>query len=58
MTAYLPSITEVTVLWYRGHIDPQTKDRIQVRAADAIVREVRLNMAKAIANLIPLRAGR
>ena len=54
----LPMITEVTVLRSGGHIDSLVEQRIRVRAADAIVREVRLNMAKAVAKPIPLRAGR
>ncbi|KAI0285881.1 hypothetical protein BGY98DRAFT_1092709 [Russula aff. rugulosa BPL654] len=54
----LPSITEVTVIRHGGHTDHQVEQRIRVRAADAIVREVQINMAKAVAKPIPLRAGR
>lgn len=57
-TASLPTITEVTVIRSGGHCDAQLESRIRVRAADAIVREVRLNMAKSVANPIPLKAGR
>jgi len=39
-------------------MDPQVERCIQARAADAIVREVRLNMMKAVAKPIPLKAGR
>ena len=42
-----PAITEVTVLQAGGYLDPQQEDQIQACAADAIVREVRLKMAKA-----------
>ena len=54
----LPSITEITVLRTGGHWDPQTENSIRARAADAIVREVRAQMAKAVAKPIVLRAGR
>jgi hypothetical protein len=54
----LPTITEVTVLRSGGHTDNVVEQHIRARAADAIVREVRLNMAKAVAKPIPLRAGR
>lgn len=57
-TISLPSITEVTVLRFGGFRDTQVEDCIRVRAADAIVREVRVNMGKAVARPIPLRAGR
>src|SRR5216684_7984421 len=56
--AALPTITEVTVLRTGGHSDSQVERCIRARAADAIAREVRLNMAKAVARPIPLRAGR
>ena len=54
----LPGITEVTVIRAGGHKNPLTEQRIRTRAADAIVREVRLNIAKVVAKPIPLRAGR
>jgi hypothetical protein len=54
----LPTITEVTVLRTGGHPDPQTEDHIRKRAADAIVRQVRTEMAKAVAKPILLKAGR
>jgi hypothetical protein len=57
-TTSLPTITEVTVIRSGGHCDAQLESRICVRAADAIVREVRLNMAKSVANPILLKAGR
>ena len=53
-----PTITEVTVLRSGGLLDAQQETQIRNRAADAIVREVRLKMAKATANPIRLRAGR
>src|SRR6266849_1540213 len=49
---------KVTILQPRGHADPQTESQIRARAADAIVREVRTKMAKAVAKPISLRAGR
>jgi hypothetical protein len=59
-TACLPSITEVTVIrnGAGGHPDTQVEMSIRARAADAIVREVRLKMGNAVSNPIPLRAGR
>ncbi|KAI0277016.1 hypothetical protein BGY98DRAFT_1187474 [Russula aff. rugulosa BPL654] len=54
----LPGITEVTVLRSGGHADLQVERCVTTRAADAIVREVRLNMAKAVAIPIPLKSGR
>jgi hypothetical protein len=58
--ARLPTITEVTVLraGNGGHPDPEVELNIRIRAADAIVREVRLKMSNAVSNPIPLRAGR
>ena len=53
-----PAITEVTILRSGGLLDAQKETQIRNRAADAIVREVRLKMAKATANPIRLRAGR
>ena len=53
-----PTITEVTVLRAGGLLDAQQETQLRNRAADAIVREVRLKMAKAMANPIRLRAGR
>ena len=53
-----PAITEITVLRTGGHFDPQVETQIRTRAADAIVREVRTKMAKAVAKPISLRAGR
>ena len=52
-----PGITEVTVLRGGGHMNPIMEQHIKGCAADAIVREVRLNIAKAVAKPIPLRAG-
>jgi hypothetical protein len=54
----LPSITEITVLRTGGHPDLQTEGHIRGRAADAIVRQVRTEMAKAVAKPISLKAGR
>ena len=54
----LPTITEVTVLRAGGHADPETEQYIRYRAADAIVREVKLDMAKRVGKPITLRAGR
>ena len=53
-----PVITEVTVLRTGGLTDTHKEMQIRNRAADAIVREVRLKMAKITANPIRLRAGR
>ena len=57
--ARLPAITEVTVLRAgNGSLDPLLEQNIRARAADAITREVRLQMCNAVANPILLRAGR
>ena len=53
-----PVITEVTILRAGGLLDPLKENQIQMRVADAIVRETCLNMAKATAKPIRLRAGR
>ena len=53
-----PAITEVTVLRDGGYLDSLKENQTRARAADAIVREVRLKMAKATAKPIRLRAGR
>jgi hypothetical protein len=59
-TTRIPTITEVTVIrnGAGGHPDSQVEMSIRARAADAIVREVRLRMGNAVSNPIPLRAGR
>jgi hypothetical protein len=57
-SARVPTITEITVLRDGGFMDSELEERVRVRAADAIVREVTLKMAKAVAKPIPLRAGR
>ena len=56
----LPAITEVTVLQAgkEGHIDRDFEQSIRAHTADAITREVRLQMRNAVANPISLRAGR
>ena len=54
----LLAITEVTVLHTGGHFDPITEQGIQARVPNANVCEVKLKMAKIVAHLIPLRAGR
>ena len=53
-----PTITEVTVLRAGGLLDSHKENQIRARAADAIVREIRLKMAKITAKPIRLRAGR
>ncbi|KAH9954201.1 hypothetical protein BC827DRAFT_1158869 [Russula dissimulans] len=53
----LPAITEVTIIRRGGHQDPQMELSIRARPPDAIVREVRQNMAKAVSRPIPLKAG-
>ena len=59
--AQLPAITEIhRVLQKRGaggHADPQLELSIRARAADAIVREVRLKMASTVPNPIPTQSG-
>jgi hypothetical protein len=53
-----PSITEIIVIRDGGHKDPQVEQHISIQAADAIIHEVCIKMAKAVANPILLRAGR
>jgi len=58
-TSSLPTITEVTVLRQGGFLfEPEEELAICLQAANAIVRNVHRNMAKAIARPIPLKAGR
>ena len=54
----IPTITEITVLRDGGFNDANLEDTVRARAADAIVREVTIKMAKAVARPIPLKAGR
>jgi len=56
--AHVPTITEVTVLRAGGFLDTNLEQRVRARAADAIVREVTLKMAKTVARPVPLKAGR
>ena len=53
-----PTVTEVTIIRDGGFHNCDSEEQIRSRAADAIVREVRYKMAKAVAKPIPLRAGR
>jgi hypothetical protein len=53
-----PTVTEVTVIRDGGFLNCDSEGQIRSRAADAIVREVRYKMARAVAKPIPLRAGR
>ena len=57
-TTSAPTSTEVTIIRSGGHIDTQLEEDIRSRPADAIVREVKLKMGKAVAKPIPLKAGR
>ena len=52
-----PVITEVTVLHSGGLKDTHAEQQIQVCAPDSIVWEVKLKMAKALTDPIPLCAG-
>jgi hypothetical protein len=52
------TITEVMVIWAGGFLDADIEQRVRACAADAIVREVTLKMAKAVAKPVPLKAGR
>jgi hypothetical protein len=53
----LPSITEVTIVCQGGHVNARLENQIRGRTADTIVCEVKLNMSKAVAHPIPLRAS-
>ena len=50
-------ITEITILWDSGFMDIELEKRVRACVADAIVYEVTLKMAKAVAKPIPLKAG-
>ena len=52
-----PAITEVTVLHSSGLEDTHTEQQIWAHAPDSIVHEVKLKMAKALTDPIPLHAG-
>ncbi|KAH9993133.1 hypothetical protein BJV74DRAFT_795654 [Russula compacta] len=54
----LPAITEVTILCSGGYMDEQAEQQLCAQAPDAIIWEVKPRIAKALANPIPLRAGR
>jgi hypothetical protein len=54
----LPTFTEVTVVRAGGHVDPLVEQYIRSRTPDAIVREIKLKMARAVASPIPLMSGR
>ena len=53
-----PTITEITVIRSGGHSDSQWEENLRERTADAIVHQVKLSIGKAVANPIPLKAGR
>ena len=52
-----PTITEVTVIRSGGLPDKELEETVRARPADAIIHEVNLKMAKAVAKPIPLKAG-
>jgi len=51
------TITEITVLQDGGFLDKNLEQTVTARAADAIVCEVTLKMAKMVAKPVPLKAG-
>lgn len=53
-----PAFTEVTVVRFSGSIEPTREQAVRVRQPDAIVREVRTNMARAVAKPLPVISGR
>jgi hypothetical protein len=57
-TTNAPTITEVTVIRSGGHPDLQWEEELRTHPADAIVCQVKLTIGKAVANPIPLKAGR
>jgi hypothetical protein len=53
-----PAFTEVTVVRHGGALDPTKEQATRIRQPDAIVREVRANMARAVAKPLPIISGR
>ena len=52
------TVTEVTVIRSGGHPDQLWEENLRTRAADAIIRQVKLTIGKAVNKPIPLKAGR
>jgi hypothetical protein len=53
-----PAFTEITVVRQGGSMDFRKEQATQIRKPDAIVREVRANMTRAVAKPLPIIAGR
>lgn len=53
-----PAFTEVTVVRFGGFFDTAREQASRARQPDAVVREVRANMARAVAKPLPIVAGR
>ena len=53
-----PSLTEVTIIRNGGSIDNASERRVRDRQPDAIVREVKASIARAVAKPLPIIAGR
>jgi hypothetical protein len=53
-----PAFMEVTVVRFGGSLNTQHEQATRVRQPDAIVREVRANMSRAVAKPLPIVAGR
>ena len=54
----VPAFTEVTVIRFGGALRSPLEQATRLRQPDAIVREVRANMAKAVAKPLPIVSGR
>ena len=55
---HTPTIMEVTVIRSGGLPDKELEETIRAYPANTIICKVNLKMAKAVAKLIPLKAGR
>ena len=53
-----PPFTEVTVVRFGGSLDTRKEQATRIRQPDAIVREVKANMTRAVAKPLPIVAGR
>jgi hypothetical protein len=53
-----PALTEVTILRFGGSVDNNAKRTTRVWQPDAIVREVKANIARAVAKPLPIISGR
>lgn len=53
-----PALTEITILRFGGALDENSERAVRARQPDAIVREVKANIARAVAKPLPIISGR